>query len=595
MPIHEYALEGEMLKKLGLKTLFMLFKEIRRHKLPYYTGLFGFSIVEASIVILLPIIIKIMMDAVFSNDFTVLRQGIALAVLEALMASSLFIWVINLFWRSVHRVAADIKVRMMQHVLNLPVAFFEKSHSGDIISRITNDINNLYGALGWILREILFTGFSGIGSAIVMIILDWRFSIILFVLGILSALLNARFAVRIKGISDKLQVEMAKITEKVSDIFAGHFIIKLFHIVDRLDEKFMTHNEHARKLSIMRTKESNILETANHFISWINFGGIIALGAYLSINGSIGLSTVIAEMNLLGNVNHMIRTLGRLITNMQGSLAGADRVFELMRIEREPESYPAAGGNVGNSRHMIEMRNIEFTYDKVQILKGVNMELGESKVAALVGTSGGGKSTIVKLLLGYYPPEKGIVFIGHRPIWEYKVEELRRLIAYVPQDAYIFDGTIEENIRMGKENASMDEVIEAAKAANAYEFIEEMPEKMQTRVGERGVRLSGGQRQRIAIARAVLKNAPLLILDEATSSLDSQSEQMVQDALNFLMKGKTSIVIAHRLSTIENADVIYVVDDGKIVERGNHTDLLQEGGAYKKLYDCQFSVLSQYG
>lgn len=585
--------KGEMLKKLGLKTLFMLFREIRNHKLPYYTGLFGFSIVEASIVILLPIIIKIMIDAVLTNDFTVLKLGIVLALLEAVMASIIFIWVIKLFWFSVHRVAAEIKVRMMQHVLHLPVAFFEKWHSGDIISRITNDINNLYGALGYTLREILFTGFSGIGSAVVMIILDWRFSIILFVLGILSAVLNARFAVRIKGISDKLQVEMGKITERVSDLFAGHYIFKMFHITDRLDEKFMTHNEHARKLSIMRTIESNVLETTNHFISWINFGGIIALGAFLSINGYIGLSTVIAEMNLLGNVNHMIRTLGRLITNMQGSLAGADRVFELMRMEKEPPSCPIADCNVENSRHMIEMRGVEFSYDKAQVLKGVNMELGESKVAALVGTSGGGKSTIVKLLLGYYPPEKGVVFINHKPVWEYKLEELRGLIAYVPQDAYIFDGTIEENIRMGKENATSDEVNEAAKAANAYEFIEDMPEKMQTRVGERGVRLSGGQRQRIAIARAVLKNAPVLILDEATSSLDSQSEQLVQDALNALMKGKTSIVIAHRLSTIENADIIYVVDDGKIVEQGSHAELLDMGGTYKKLYDCQFSILTQ--
>lgn len=568
----------------------MLFKEIRNHKLPYFTGLFGFSIVEASIVILLPIIIKIMIDAVLSNDFTILKQGLALAILEAVMASSLFIWVINLFWSAVNRVVADIKIKMMDHILNLPVAFFEKWHSGDVISRITNDINNLYGALGWILRDILFISFSGIGSAIVMVILDWRFSIILFVLGIVSAILNARFSVRIKGISDKLQVEMGKITEKVSDLFAGHFIFKMFHITDRLDEKFMTHNEYARKLSVMRTKEGNILETTNHFISWINFGGIIALGAYLAINGSIGLSTVIAEMNLLGNVNHMIRGLGRLITNLQGSLAGADRVYELISLDKEPSSYPAAGGDVENSRHMVEMRGIEFSYDKAQVLKGVDIGLGESKIAALVGSSGGGKSTIVKLLLGYYPPEKGIIFIDHKPIWKYTLEQLRKLIAYVPQDAFIFDGTIEENIRMGNENAGMDEVIEAAKAANAYDFIGEMPDKMQTRVGERGVRLSGGQRQRIAIARAVLKNAPVLILDEATSSLDSQSEQMVQDALNKLMKGKTSIVVAHRLSTIEHADVIYVVDDGKIAEQGSHKDLLEWGGTYKKLYDCQFSV-----
>lgn len=578
-----------MFKKLGLKSLSRLLKEVGNHKLQYYTGLFGNSLVEASIIVLIPIIIKFMIDAVTKNDMSILTQGIILAVLEAVVTSTLFIWVINLLWKTVHKIAVDMKTRLTRHILDLPAAFFEKWHSGDILSRMTNDMNNLYGALGWILREILLMCFSGIGSAIVMVILDWRFSIPLILLGVVSAIPNARFAARIKGLSSKLQAEMGKITEKVSDLFAGHYIVKMFDVADKLDEKYMDHNEYARKQSILRTVEGSKLDVFNHFVSWFNFGGVIVLGAYLSITGAVDIGTVIAEMNLMGNVNRMIRRLGGLISGLQGSLAAADRVFELMDTDIEPQNYPATEENVRSSHYMIEMRDVTFTYDKEQVLKGVDIALEESGMAALVGGSGGGKSMIAKLLLGYYPAQGGVIFINRRPIWEYKLEELRALIAYVPQDAFIFDGTIEENIRFGRENASGDEVIQAAQAANAYGFIMEMPEKMQTLVGERGVRLSGGQRQRIAIARAVLKDAPILILDEATSALDSESEQMVQDALNSLMKGRTSVVIAHRLSTIEQADTIYVVDGGKIIEQGNHTDLLERNGSYKRLYDCQFT------
>jgi ATP-binding cassette, subfamily B, bacterial len=578
-----------MLKKLGIVELYKLFKQIKKRKLPYFTGLFGFSIVEASIVVLIPIIIKMMIDAVLKNDMEILRQGITLAIFEAVLASSLFIWLIYLFYGGVHRIVTDIKIRIMEHVLNLPVAYFEKNHSGDIISRVSNDINVLYGAYGWIIRDILFVSFSGIGSAIVMIILDWRFSIMLLLIGILSAILNAKFTMKIKGISDKLQKDMGKTTEKVSDLLSGFIIVKMFHIEDRLNSKFNSDNECIKQLSIKRTKESNILDTSNLIISWVNFGGIIAIGAIMSINGSVELGTIIGEINLLGNVNFMIRRLGGLFANLQGSLAGAGRVFELLEVETEPESYKKNTEIINDSSYMIEMRNVTFSYEKAQVLKGVDIALEESKIAALVGTSGGGKSTIVKLIMGYYPTDEGGIFINRKPIWDYKLEEIRDLIAYVPQDAFIFDGTIEENIKLGRGNATNDEVVSASKAANAYEFIEEMPDKFSTRVGERGVRLSGGQRQRIAIARAILKNAPILILDEATSSLDSQSEQLVQNALNLLMDGKTVIIIAHRLSTIEHADVIYVVDDGKVTEQGRREELLELGQVYKRLYDCQFS------
>ncbi|HEX3030297.1 MAG TPA: ATP-binding cassette domain-containing protein [Clostridia bacterium] len=302
--------------------------------------------------------------------------------------------------------------------------------------------------------------------------------------------------------------------------------------------------------------------------------------------GRIDLATVITEINLLANVNYMIRNLGRLIALMQGSLAGGARVLELLEEKPEPESYSVCGEN---SDQMLELKDVSFAYDDLPVVNGLSISLEKGKRAALVGGSGGGKSTVIKLLLGFYPVNSGVITINGKSLGEYSLGELRSMIAYVPQDAYLFDGTIEENIRLGKADATDEEVKQAAELAFAHEFIEEMPDGYKTVVGERGTRISGGQRQRIAIARALLKDAPILLLDEATSALDSQSEQKVQDAINRLMEGRTVLAIAHRLSTIEYSDVIYVIEDGKVTEQGKHAELLDKGGTYSRLYNLQFS------
>jgi ABC-type multidrug transport system fused ATPase/permease subunit len=251
---------------------------------------------------------------------------------------------------------------------------------------------------------------------------------------------------------------------------------------------------------------------------------------------------------------------------------------------------------------MIAVCDLAFSYkgedeegssDDVEVLREINLKAERGQVAALVGPSGGGKSTIVKLLLGFYPVHEGEIVIDGVGIDAYPLSQLRSLMAYVPQDAYLFDGTIEENIRYGKPDATRTEIVAAAQAANAHAFILEQPDGYETPVGERGARLSGGQRQRLAIARALIKDAPILLLDEATSALDSESEQQVQDALQVLMHGRTTIAIAHRLSTVENAHTIYVIDDGRIVEQGPHDTLVEQGGLYSRLYELQFGREAQ--
>jgi ABC-type multidrug transport system fused ATPase/permease subunit len=287
-------------------------------------------------------------------------------------------------------------------------------------------------------------------------------------------------------------------------------------------------------------------------------------------------------------VNRLFNQLGNFVVQSQSSLVGVNRIFELLNMPPEKEEYNLAGTYTGSN--IIEIQNLSFNYkDRDNVINNLSLSVEKNSKIAFVGLSGGGKSTIIKLLLGFYPIETGNIFINNRSISEYKLMELRNMIAYVPQDAYLFEGTIEENIRYGKLTASSDEIIAAAKLANAHEFILEQTEGYNTKIGEKGAKLSGGQRQRIAIARALLKDAPILLLDEATSALDTESEELVQKALDNLMRGRTTITIAHRLSTIKSSDEIYVIGNGSILEKGTHNELLSMSGLYRKLYEVQLS------
>jgi ABC-type multidrug transport system fused ATPase/permease subunit len=281
-----------------------------------------------------------------------------------------------------------------------------------------------------------------------------------------------------------------------------------------------------------------------------------------------------------------------VISRIQAALAASDRILELLDSPVEPERYPLQPGAQGNPQDaLIQFDRVTFGYNGDQnILNSVSFTIQSGQFVAFAGPSGGGKSTLFKLLLGCYPAKDGAIYVSGREIPEYRLADLRELFAYVPQDAYLFSGTIQENIRYGKPGASESEIQAAAKAAFAHEFITEFPSGYQTVVGERGARLSGGQRQRIAIARALLKDAPILLLDEATSALDSESEQIVQQALEVLMRGRTTLVIAHRFSTILSADRIYVMDEGHVAEQGSHDELIAARGLYARLYDQQFKL-----
>ena len=398
----------------------------------------------------------------------------------------------------------------------------------------------------------------------------------------------------LRGMAVRIQKLFASCTESLTDILAGLDVIKMFSgariMVKRYSDVNADAAVHTRK-RFRRMSDVQAVEWAFGFLCNIV---ILLVGVFMSFAGLVDFGTVVAILSLQGMVSFFLSNIGSAWGCLIDSFVLADRVFEILDQPICPEHYGDNAIEEGSAFSVndcgIVMRDAVFSYDgQEKILDGVDITVDRGKTAALVGESGGGKSTIVKLLLGFYQLNSGAICVLGKPLSGLTPDELRKNIAYVPQDAWLFTTSIKENIRYGRLDASDEEIIEAARRAYAHEFIMAFPNGYDTLVGERGESLSGGQRQRIAIARAFIRNAPILLLDEATSALDSESEQLVQKGLEALMGGRTTLVVAHRLSTIEKADMIYVIGGGKVCEQGRHAELLEQGGVYKRLVELSGS------
>jgi ABC-type multidrug transport system fused ATPase/permease subunit len=541
--------------------------------------------------IIMAFIYKDMVNGAVNSDMSLLVRSIIIALITVTIASFLCTTLTYLYNKCVRYTMTEIRQKAFYHIENLPIQEFEKRHSGDILSRMTNDLNNIESIYANALSGMIYAIVVGIGAMVSMFALNWKIALYAIGLGLATFFINTRFADSFRGINDKIQKSYGKMTEFLSDLFSGIQLVKMFHIDNIIVKKYNNANENTTDLTVTRIRKYAVLDSINSIIGSLSFIGIVVIGGMMALNKSTDFGTVMAFIKLQGNISFMFFQAGALITDLQNSLAGASRVFELLDEPVEPEKYNILNTSIVESA--IEMNNVVFEYvDEEAVLDHLNIFIPIRQTVALVGPSGCGKSTIVKILLGFYPPKSGSISIFGKALNTYTLTEIRNMMAYVPQDAYLFDGTIEENIKYGKPNATEDEIIAATIAANAHEFILEQSEGYNTQIGERGARLSGGQRQRIAIARAFLKDAPILLLDEATSALDAQSERQVQEALELLMKGRTVIIIAHRLSTIERADRIYVVDKGRIIENGRHEELLKKEGLYRQLHQLQFKDMA---
>lgn len=505
---------------------------------------------------------------------------------------------------AVEKTTGDIRRILFYHVQRLPVKYYENQHSGDVISRLTNDVLKAKEVYKSSMSGFLSCLISGAGSGIIIFANDWRLGSVIIVIGLINILINSFYIQPLRKAGKEVQKNISTCTQNISDILAGTHVIRIFNLQKLINNKYLTVNKQVRDAAMIRTVQNTKLSGINVFISFLNYSFIIIIGSILIINHQLAFGTFVLVLNMSNSLFMVFRFIGSTLTNIQSALAGADRIFEILDSPLEgipgdntsEDSEKAFRGNTENlpgdkELAVVALKSLSFYYNPDNpVLDKVNLEVFKNQVAAIVGSSGGGKSTLFKLLLNFYQPNSGEIRILGNSISDYNLEELRKMIAYVPQDNYLFSGTIMENIALGKEGASTDEVVEAAKAAYAHDFIAKLPEGYNSQVGERGIYLSGGERQRIAIARALLKNAPILLLDEATASLDSESEKQVQAALDVLMEGRTTLVVAHRLTTIERADKIFVLEDGTICEQGNHKSLMECGGRYSYLYNLQFQI-----
>lgn len=485
-------------------------------------------------------------------------------------------------------VVKDIRNAMYKKVLILPLSYYSEQRKGDIMSRMTTDVQEVEWSIMSSLEMIFRDPITIISYLITLFIMNYELTLMVIILLPLSGLLIGRIGRSLKRTSTKGQVKMGELLSTIEETLGGLRIIKAFNAIGWANENFNQTNHKYNRLMVKLYRKRDLASPLSEFLGIavsvfvIYYGGRIILNPESSMDAAIFISYIA----IFSQIINPIKALSTAAYNIQKGAASVDRIEHILKAE-ELITEKENALHLKDFTKKIEYRNVSFRYNQDDVLTDINLTVEKGKTIALVGASGSGKSTLVDLLPRFYDTVKGEILIDDIPIKDLVISDLRGLMGIVSQETILFNGSVFENIAFGLSNMSEEAVIAAAKVANAHEFIMQMPEGYQTNIGDRGIKMSGGQRQRLSIARAVLRNPPILILDEATSALDTESERLVQEALLNLMKNRTSIVIAHRLSTVQFADEIVVLQKGRIVERGTHAELIERTGVYKKLHDLQ--------
>ncbi|MBT2657104.1 ABC transporter ATP-binding protein [Bacillus sp. ISL-18] len=486
-------------------------------------------------------------------------------------------------------VKMDLKNHFFNHVLRLPAGEVSNYRSGELMSHFSNDIHGVDGVIGSSLISLVRLPIIYIVVFVYLVNINLTLCLVSLIIAPIAALSGLVFGLLLRKNGRLIHRLVGNINSLLSETFHGFTVIRSFTLEKLQYKKYAKQNQELYQLELENAKLQSWYKTGEQIIGSITFIINVSIGALFVSKGVLTVGALLTFLNLVTHLFYPITGIANVWAGFQRSVAALERVLDVLEKPADVEELPSFSQNScvnGN----IEYRNVTFSYvENKQVFEHFNLEIPEGKVVALVGPSGAGKSTLFNLLQGFYKPQSGDIHIAGKSLQELSASDLRSSIALVPQETFLFSGTVKENLLIARQNITEKEMVEAAIRAEIHDFILSLPKGYDTEIGENGIKLSGGQKQRIAIARAILKDAPILLLDEATSALDSETEYYVKEALEELMRGRTTIIIAHRLSTIQHSDVIMVMEQGKIVQQGTHNELMKQSGLYRKLYDSSFS------
>ena len=534
-------------------------------------------------------LVKPVLDDIFFNKDTTMLKIIPVVVVLIYFLRGLGMYGQDYFMNYVgENVIKDLRNVLYNRIQDLPIAFFHKEKTGVLMSRITNDVNIIKAMVSTAVTGSLKDSFTIVGLTFVIFYRDWKMALIAFIVLPVAFFPVVEFGRRVRRISTGWQEAMADLNSFLHETFAGNKIVKAFGMESYEKKRFFHKTLDLFKLEMKAVIARSLSSPIMEFLGGLGIAFIIWYGGYKVITGSSTAGTFFSFMAAVLMLYDPVKKLSGLNNAVQQGLAAADRIFDIIEMESDIKERrdPIT---IKRGPHRVTFENVFFKYDDVMVLKDIKLDVQAGEVLALVGMSGGGKTSLVNLIPRFYDVTRGAIRVDGVDIRDVSLSSLRDQIAIVTQEPILFNDSVRNNIAYGKQNATDKEIIKAAEAAYAYDFIQNFPNKFDTNIGELGARLSGGEKQRICIARALLKDAPILILDEATSSLDAEAEMLVQKALENLMKGRTTFVIAHRLSTIDYADRIAVIVNGRVEEEGKQEELISMQGEFFKLYQMQYS------